>query len=155
MKIFIGCIDKSGAEQKLIRSIERNCRGTIHITMLRQQDIGSAKFVVPQECGYKGRAIYIQSDYVLRGDLHDLLDIIPRNGLALHPLIAYRTEVLVFDCQNFSLQWWPGWDELGSWTEKDYIAELMKNQKICFGRWPEWNRDRLTEDAKLYCASER
>jgi len=145
MRVFIGAVDDN--EQRLIKSIERYCQGMIDINILRGGNIGAKKFAVPDFCVGEGRAVYIDSNYVLNADLQELFDLIPKDGIDIHPALAYRTEVMMFDCSKKTCF---TYDCNQNAPDTAFVQYYMEKKVICFGRWPEWNRDRLTDDAKLY-----
>lgn len=59
------------------------------------------RWSVPAVCGYRGRAIYMDSDFIVRGDLAELwLQAIPQVALVRNPTGKLTTSCIVFDCAN-------------------------------------------------------
>jgi hypothetical protein len=132
--VFIGSGEASALERKvLIHSIRKNTRGPVDIRVfngthnalerdghppaplpmslpakyLNITEFSNYRFLIPQLCDHRGRAIYLDSDMVCLGDLNELFNA-PMDGaqflakaeqdLAGKP--RWGLSVMLFDCEN-------------------------------------------------------
>ena len=81
------------------------------------------RFAVPALCGFKGRAIYFDSDMLLFRDVKELVELPFRRAAVLRP--REQTAVLVYDCER-----------LKHWVLEDFISKLDSG---------EWNYHQFME----------
>jgi hypothetical protein len=58
------------------------------------------RFVVPELCNYRGRAVYLDADMLVNGDVRELLELPLTAGY--HIAYRNRSDVAVIDCEWFS-----------------------------------------------------
>tara|TARA_R110002153_G_scaffold85164_2_gene212885 strand:- start:1165 stop:1899 length:735 start_codon:yes stop_codon:yes gene_type:complete len=125
IRIFIGTSSNGeDAECEMVYeySIRKNASVPVEITWMRQTHDGSSpwggwqtqswstpfsgfRWVIPEVCGFKGRAIYTDCDMINFKDINDLINI----DLGGRPVAARRGSrfgghefcVMVFDCEAF------------------------------------------------------
>jgi len=90
------------------------------------------RFAIPQLCGYKGKAVYLDSDMMVFHDIHELLDLAAPDSdvaAALEPAGSGRksqVSVMVLNCERLD------WDvariveglERGTYTYRELYADL-------------------------------
>lgn len=169
LHIFVGTDQRSAvAEATLVKSIEMNCSGAIEVHFMRAGEPGwdnwkqqpqapydyaarerentwmtqfsCFRFVIPELMKFKGRAIYLDVDMLVLGDLRELLDIVS-DEQAWGCVMAYRTDVSVINCERFSWDWWMAsdWMRQSDWNVENYISYLGQHAQIMMGGWPEWD----------------
>tara|TARA_Y100001933_G_scaffold259679_3_gene310111 strand:- start:1504 stop:2151 length:648 start_codon:yes stop_codon:yes gene_type:complete len=169
IRIFIGTdIHNVKAEQALIYSIRRNTTREVEIHLMDQtrnrgeewqgwQNTGAwatcfscFRWAIPAACRFEGRAIYLDSDQLVLGDIGELFDI-DMEGKAFATSPSRESSVAVFDCQKFA-----GWemfslDHLKANAAKtgEYYQWLKAQGEVSF--FPQaWNElDELKADTKL------
>lgn len=108
------------------------------------------RWAVPELCGFKGRAIYMDNDTLVLRDLGELFEL-PMNGAALLTR-GWRSDVTLFDCAAFKDIPWPTLDRMRASGRNiiDYINLLCCSGRM--GKLPvEWNNiHQLTEDTGIY-----
>lgn len=69
------------------------------------------RWAIPELCGFKGRAIYMDVDQIVIKDIKQMweLPIGKYAALAIHPS---RTDVMLLDCAKFSGDWWKRINEM-------------------------------------------
>lgn len=65
------------------------------------------RFAVPELCGFTGRAVYLDADMLVLGDVRELLEM--RLQAGFKTISFQRTDVAVIDCEWFRNRqdWWP------------------------------------------------
>lgn len=133
----------------IIEDIKRYTTGDWKIAYLNNP---LQQYLIPSYCNYEGRAIYLQSDYALRSNLHELLNDVPWDKFFWNPALAFRDEVVVVNCE-LSDTWWPNSNQIdeSGWDSGQYVKYLMKHNAIRFGSYADWNwRTKPTDQTKLY-----
>jgi len=97
------------------------------------------RWAIPEVCGFAGRAIYLDVDMVVLGDIAELWNTdLPAPVLSLAP---NETSVMLFDCARFAgLEGWPAIAEMktSGWGVREFVAVLQRQQAI--GQLPVvWN----------------
>lgn len=118
IRIFIGSdIHNIKAEKSLIFSIERHASVPIECTVMSRfngqatwrnwQHTGKwatcfscFRWAVPAACHFAGRAIYLDSDQLVLGDIKELHDS-ELNGKAMGTTPKMSSSVAVFECERF------------------------------------------------------
>lgn len=106
------------------------------------------RFAIPQICGFDGRAIYLDADMLVLGDIQELwrMDI---GDYGMRCISTSRTDVALIDCGWFKdKKWWPKVNvmkEHGAGVGI-YVNLLGANNGIRDDLPPEWNDC----DAKIY-----
>lgn len=65
------------------------------------------RFAVPELCGFEGRAIYLDADMLVLGDIAELWDMPPSFGRGMRCVSGMRSDVSVIDCRVFDRPDWP------------------------------------------------
>lgn len=180
LAIFIGSGDASAIERKvLIYSLHKHTHRPLDIRVFNGTDnalerdggieplplapnlrhrhgateFGLCRYLVPQLCGWIGRALYLDSDIVCLGDVGDLFDV-PLAGadfLALprHPPAddgsGWLTAVMPIDCASARFDLESIFDEIGRglYTQGDFMkmsARFLARHPYRIGRIdPAWN----------------
>ncbi len=109
IRLFVGTDPQQHvAERALEASVRKNTSEPVEITWMRagepgwDWDDGATPFSrfrwrVPRECGYEGRAIYMDADMLALGDLGELWSGAP-NGYAGRN--RKKADVIVWDCEK-------------------------------------------------------
>jgi hypothetical protein len=102
-------------------------------------DFTNYRWAIPEACGFKGRAIYMDVDQLVIGDVRELWELpMAAPVLSLSP---GETSVMLFDCERMgALADWPSvsqMKELG-WGLRRYI-KLLEGQGAFGALPPEWN----------------
>lgn len=98
------------------------------------------RFAVPEMCGFEGRAVYLDADMLVRGDVRELLETPLQRGY--RTIDPKRTDVSVIDCAFFmDKKWWPRISAMKSsgWVTYHYCQLLHGNQGIAPTLDPAWN----------------
>jgi hypothetical protein len=102
-------------------------------------DFTNYRWAIPEACGFKGRAIYMDVDQLVIGDVKELWEL-PMDAPILS-LSPGETSVMLFDCERMGqLADWPSlaqMKELG-WGLRQYI-KLLDEQGVFGALPPEWN----------------
>jgi hypothetical protein len=73
-------------------------------------------------CGFRGRAIYLDVDIIVDGDIGELWDLAMDEDVSM--LAASEPSVMVIECDGFEAAWWP---RLGELRESERtIAEYLQ-----------------------------
>lgn len=115
-------------------------------------DFSAFRFAIPEMCGFQGRAIYLDADQIVLGDIGELWDL-PQRGpwMCRHvPL----TDVSVIDCAAFDRPDWPRIErmKLSGWGAGRYVDLLLRLGLVAGGVPAAWNtldREPLTATTKL------
>jgi lipopolysaccharide biosynthesis glycosyltransferase len=168
IKIFIGtCVRNLQAEIALEYSLRRNTNSDIEIVWMR--DIPSNKvfhgwnrdnwgtgftpfrWVVPELCGFKGKAIYMDVDMICLGDIRELWEMSIPDGKVMKSLPG-NYSVMLFDCEHFGKM--VNTSPIARWRQSscspafnglynDYVTQLESNDLVA-SLEVEWNSlDRL------------
>ncbi|MDH3285017.1 MAG: hypothetical protein OEQ13_09775, partial [Acidobacteriota bacterium] len=102
-------------------------------------DFTNFRWAIPEVCGFTGRAIVMDVDILVLGDVHELFNLpMSKPILALSP---GETGVMLFDCSAFRrLAGWPTVAEMkqSGWGIRRYVELLQRDG--AFGQLPErWN----------------
>lgn len=153
VRVFIGSGEASVIERKtLIHSLRKNTRrpldlyvfnGThnavehndespqlapmsLRVKYQNFTEFSLYRFLIPQLCEHKGRAIFLDSDMVCLADVGELFDM-PMDGAAMKCVKAYGdnkwgTSVLLMDCSKCSFDLEQVYDEVaaGKYTYTDF-----------------------------------
>jgi len=169
MNIFIGSDERSDeADQVLVQSIRKNCTAPIEIQIIKAGDPGfddwvmqpdipyqykdnekkkswmtrfsCFRFAIPELMGFKGKAIYLDCDMLVLGDLKELYDSI-HDDVPWTCAVGYDTDVSVINCDKFNWNWWISidWMKQSNWDISDYVRYMGVKGKIMMGSRPEWN----------------
>jgi len=124
VRVFIGSEPKTEIARKVLESsIRRRTSADVEFTVMigprweydtKGITVGTGfslrRFMIPEYCGWAGRAIYLDSDQVVFGDILDLWEAADRDPLAgrstwttyqkdkYNPTPAPQTAVMVIDC---------------------------------------------------------
>ncbi len=120
IRIFVGSDMRQGpAERALENSIRQNTDAEVQFTFMRsgtpgfrwRDDAWKTKFscfrlAVPELCQFQGKAIYMDSDMIVLGDIQELFDL-PQKAPWLC-MSEKRSEPAVIDCEAFAdVAEWP------------------------------------------------
>ena len=143
-RVFIGSdIHNIKAERALIYSIMKNTRSPVEINIMSRfgDDISwkgwqntskwatcfsCFRWAIPAVCGFQGRAIYLDSDMIVLGDIDDLNNSDASKGIATTP--ARESSVMVFDCSCFV-------------NLPQFQIEALKQDAAQTGSYYRWLRD--------------
>lgn len=76
------------------------------------------RFAIPEVHGFAGRAVYMDVDMLVLGDVAELLSVqMPRPWVCCHPAMS---DVSVIDCASFIDKGWPTIEELKMFPGKCY-----------------------------------
>lgn len=115
-------------------------------------DFSAFRFAIPELCGFRGRAIYLDVDQIVLGDIKELAEV-PQQL----PWMCRRiplTDVSVIDCSAFDRPGWPRIEQMrrSGWGAGHYVDLLLRLRLIGPGVPDAWNvldREALTPDTKL------
>lgn len=151
-RIFVGCDDRSGiAERALQNSICRHSSIDVEFIWMRHTlpeldwtavpefpwepggwatQYSNFRYAVPELCKFAGRAIFLDSDMVVLGDIRELW-----SGQQTKPwrtISIERTHVSVIDCEYFeTAQWWPRLTAMkGSRQPGRYYSDLLSTHDL-------------------------
>lgn len=117
IRIFIGSdIYNIKAEQALKFSILKNTKSPVEFNVMSRFDqeniwkdwqhtsqwatcFSCFRWAIPAACKFEGRAIYLDSDMIVLGDIQELYDSDCSKGIATTP--SRESSVTVFDCARF------------------------------------------------------
>ena len=103
-------------------------------------DFTCFRFVVPEVAGFKGRAIYLDSDIMVLGDIAELWrwDLPRAPWLMVNP---QRSDVSVIDCAALEQDWWPRVAKMktGKYNRRGYHEILLKHGMIDASLSGHWN----------------
>jgi hypothetical protein len=187
VRVFIGSGEASRLERKtLIHSIRKNTKrpldiyvfnGThnaiehndeppilaplpLHIKYQSVTEFSLYRYLIPQLCGYEGKAIHLDSDMICLGDIGELFDA-PMNDHAILATRAYGantwgTSVSLFDCAKcrFDLQEIFEAIERGEFSYSEFSQlhpKFLAKHPMSVGELdPNWNVfDRYDENTRL------
>lgn len=107
------------------------------------------RFAVPEICKFEGRAIYLDADMLVLGDIAELWDMAPGEHFGMRAIDWRRTDVSVINCEWFKdKKWWPTIAEMKPSGNRvfEYIT-LLQHYNAIEGTLPkEWNDC----DARIY-----
>lgn len=102
-------------------------------------DFTNYRWAIPEACGFQGRAVYMDVDMLVLGDVKELMEIpMPTPIRSLSP---GETSVMVVDCAAMrNVRGWPRIDEMKAnrWSLRRYVA-LLAEQGAFSPLPPEWN----------------
>lgn len=115
-------------------------------------DFSAFRFAIPEICGFRGRAIYLDVDQIVLGDIGELHDLRTFGPWALRHVPL--TDVSVIDCEAFDRSGWPRIEQMrrSGWGAGQYVDLLLRLRLVSGGVPPEWNtldRETLTPTTKL------
>lgn len=98
-------------------------------------DFTTFRFAVPELCKFEGRAIYLDSDMLVRADIAELWNIQTKVGYAC---CGPRTDVAVIRCEKFRFPEWPSIEAMkrSGWRIGTYTHLLSKYQQFDLGALP-------------------
>lgn len=152
IKIFIGTSpngEDAKAEQALEYSLHKNCSLPIDITWMRQGEglfkgwntkgwstpFSMFRWAIPEACGYKGRAIYMDVDQLNLRNIEELFEIDmdkPIHARFVKDLKRHETSVMVMDCEKLK-------DLLPSFEELRNGAKVVISKEQIGYLDPRWN----------------
>jgi len=97
------------------------------------------RWAVPELCKFEGRAIYLDADILVLGDLVELWQTAMSRGVC--SLSPHETSVMLFDCKRFaSLKGWPSMAEMKQlkWRSRNY-GELVSRHGLFEALDSSWN----------------
>lgn len=161
-RVFVGCDDRSRiAEQALKSSIQRNASIEVDFVWMRHIEppfdwdavprlpwesggwatqFSNFSYAVPELCEFQGRAIFLDSDMVVLGDIRELWDA-PQSRPWLS-ISLDRTHVSVIDCEPFKdADWWPRLREMKTSRRlnTEYLRILSDHDFFDFSIDPAWD----------------
>jgi hypothetical protein len=84
------------------------------------------RFTIPEAAGYSGRAIYVDADITIHGDIWELYSF-PLGGAPC----SIRKGVILFDCEHpfWRSEAWPKIEKMrpSGWGLRDYLRVINKN----------------------------
>lgn len=98
------------------------------------------RFAVPELCAFTGRAVYLDADMLVLGDVRELLTTDLVNGYKT--ISMPRTDVAVIDCAYFADKtWWPSIEKMrpSGWITWHYCKLLQQHGAITPSLDPKWN----------------
>lgn len=116
------------------------------------------RFAIPEMCGFEGRAIYLDADMLVLGDIAELWEMTPRAGCGIKSLSQARTDVSVIDCAWFKdKEWWPSVAQMKPSGARvfEYITVLNYHRAVDPTLPDTWNDcdgrvyDKSPDDVKL------
>lgn len=134
----------------------------LHIKYRNVTEFSNYRFYIPELCGFKGKAVFLDSDLVCLGDIVELLDL-PMNGsdvLAVPGNYAgtdrWALSVMVMNCETCRLDVEKIYDEIdaGLYTYSDFSgfsSAYLKHHPLKLGRLErKWNSfDEVQADTKI------
>jgi len=116
------------------------------------------RFAIPELCGFQGRAVYLDVDMLVLGDVAEFLSMPIASGY--RSISLQRTDVSVINCAWFKDKaWWPPLNKMkaSGWVTFSYCELLRWGKAIDPTLDPRWNvcdrMDRTADpglrDAKL------
>jgi hypothetical protein len=102
-------------------------------------DFSCFRFAIPEIHGFEGRAVYMDVDMLVLGDVAELLNWpLPAPWVCCHPQI---TDVSVIDCSQFLDRKWPTLEHLKMFEGKAYhhVARLSEKQLVSASLSWDWN----------------
>jgi hypothetical protein len=163
IRIFIGTEPaQARAEKVLVRSIAENTKSHFRATFMRAGDIGfdwdchgptqftMFRFAIPQLCGFRGMAIYLDCDQLVLGDIAELATYFQPGRWCNHPH-REGDAVSVIDCHAVGqIPNWPTIEELSAgklrkWDVRGRLAPIVSRSIPTV-----WNSmDKLEEHTRL------
>jgi len=117
-------------------------------------DFSAFRIAVPESAGFDGRAIYMDADMLVLGDVRELAETPLRKPWK--SISSLRTDVSVIDCAYFKDKpWWPtlNWMRPSGSHLPQYREILKRNDCFDTSLPPEWNwcddQPRSLKGAKL------
>lgn len=176
MRVCIGSGEASRVERKsLIHSIRKHTQSAVDVVVyngthnaiewndrkpylsplplelkyLNRTEFSMYRYIIPEVCGYQGRAVYLDSDMICLADIRELFEV-PMNG---HAILAKRheepgrwhTSVLVIDCERCHWDMNVITEELsrGDYSHYDLMEldpKFLKQYGLSIGELdPRWN----------------
>lgn len=108
------------------------------------------RFTIPELCGFTGRAIHMDVDFLVLRDLREVFEFGEMTSPMMGPANC-RTDMMLIDCEAFANKdWWPSIDEMkpsGKHIERDYKRLLAtkdyRSSSPVF--WESWDGKCLCE----------
>jgi len=103
------------------------------------------RFAVPELCHFEGKAIYLDADMLVLGDIAELWEQEPEMGRGIRCWGPLRTDVSVIQCDRFHVEHrdkrWPTIERMkpSGWRAMDYLRRLHSLDLIDPGLDPLWN----------------
>jgi len=102
-------------------------------------DFTNFRWAIPEVCGFKGRAIYLDVDILVIGDIAELWRW--PSGRAILSLDMRETSVMLYECERFAeMPGWPAIEQMkaNGWGIDQYYQLLAPHG--AFGQLPvQWN----------------
>jgi hypothetical protein len=116
-------------------------------------DFSCFRFAIPEVHGFEGRAVYMDVDMLVIGDVRELLEWpMSKPWVCTHPQM---TDVSIIECSQFLDRQWPTLEELKMFPGKAYHHVQRLNQSGLLSPSLSWNwncrdsSDEWTEDTRL------
>jgi hypothetical protein len=96
------------------------------------------RFTIPELCGFEGRAIHMDADFLVTGDLRDVFEA-PMSRPVVGP--AGRTDFMLIDCAAFrNLDWWPSIAQMrpSGWNIERHYKRWLKEHDFIAPSDPSW-----------------
>ncbi len=108
------------------------------------------RFTIPELCGFEGRAIHMDADFIVQNDLREIFEM-----EMTHPIMSphHRTDFMLIDCSRMAemqmMGMWPSIEEMKVSGDNIEIYR-QKLQSYMFigdapGEWESWDGKDLTE----------
>ena len=175
IKVFIGSDERMGkAETAIANSISVNTSVPVDVAFMRAGDNGfdgwdmgrepgnpysgsgwatefsCFRFAVPELCDFTGRAIYLDVDMIVLGDLVELWNV-SFDGRTMLTVDGGGLDVIVWNCERVKADNWPMISKMktSGYNLDRYITLLPQNEQgNVISR--EWDcRDQVTDKSKL------
>lgn len=116
----------------------------------------SFRFAIPEKMGFLGRAIYLDADMLVLGDVRELLELPTTKAVTC--CRGPRTDVMILDCARFRTMQagtWPtvSWMMETGLMPQHYVQMLLMAYEVDQSLPPAWNvcdsGDKWTQESKL------
>ena len=97
------------------------------------------RFLVPSQCRFEGRAIYMDCDMIVLGDISELWTMELEPGKALAARGGWRLDVCLFDCAAVKLHMLPDFDLKGAGGFKKQNQYFTRRPEIVHSFGHVWN----------------
>jgi lipopolysaccharide biosynthesis glycosyltransferase len=137
LKVFVGTEPKQWLSSEVLRySITRRTKAALDFQELKYLPIkldlpmytgfSIYRYSIPELCGYKGKAIYLDADIVVTSDLLDLWNyptdphgVLARSMHPGEPLAGRYTSVMLMNCEK-----------LKPWKLNDWVEQINKDSSL-------------------------
>lgn len=163
IRVFVGCSDGERVPFEVLRyTIERHSTSTVQVEPLSKwmhkipkvhnsmyksrTPFSFQRFLIPEICGFKGKAIYLDSDMQVFADIRDLWDrdfhgkdmIVPRETDTDRRKAQYSAMLLDCGKLDWHIEEIVGFLDMGAFTYEQIMHEMIIANPLT-GVCPEWN----------------